>query len=568
MVQLRVAPKDFPTNGRICGMDGNNSPPDHTNAIRIDTNVFRVSSSIDCLPIRPVRPFSFRGYDGHAIFVGASCNYGGLIKIDELMIQRKSGIWPRISLAIVVIVLCTSTKSVCQLKPKALIITGNGNVPEVKEAYPPWIHDFQNETVMDILKDEVVIDISEDFRVLHPDRLLEYDLIINNSLFLTPDQEQLDALYRFVSSGKSYLALHCGILSFLNWENYEAFMGGFFVGGPSTEPESFKVFTTNNEFWGYPYAFRAAAEHPVSYVVDDFVTKDELYYFQPSITDFHVIARAENHPVMWWHPVGKGRVMSLTLGHDEEAKRNAGYQQLLVNGVRWLTGIPLIHAVSPKPLSTRELTYADFIPLQAMTGSSGSDAITFGVVQSNRPDLYSLSCSPDGRIDVQLSGKTGTANFAVVAQHHSGLSSKKMVDIHVVQDGVGNIAHYTGNTATCSSSENQSPMFDIHNILDNDLSTRWSSARAETAWVTIDLQKAYPVAKLTLHWEAAHASEYRIQGSLDGGNWQTIADVAQGDGGIDTVLFNPVDARFIRIEGTKRAAERWGYSLYEVEVYQ
>ena len=256
--------------------------------------------------------------------------------------------------------LFSSTDSVGQKLPKALILTGNGNVPNHKVEYPPWIHEFQNEMVIDILRDEAEVDIVTDLDILTTPRLDEYDLIISNSIFLTPNQAQLDRLYAFVSNGKSYMTIHCGILSLLNWDRYEEFIGGIFIGGPSSVPAEFKVNTENVEFWGYQYSFRDAKQHPISIVTDDFITTDELYHFQPSTRDFNVIARAENLPVMWWHPVGKGKVMSLTLGHDEKAKANPGFQVLLRNGVKWLTGLPLITGAQPKVFSTRKLSYENF----------------------------------------------------------------------------------------------------------------------------------------------------------------------------------------------------------------
>ena len=150
-----------------------------------------------------------------------------------------------------------------QKLPRALLITGNGNVPVLKDGYPPWKHEFHNQIVIQILKDVVAVDTTTDLTLLSLEKLKPYDLIISNSLFLTPEAQQLDAVYQFVSEGKSFLTLHCGILSFLNWEKYEQFIGGIFIGGPSSEPESFKVYTENKEFWGYNYSFREQVEHPV-----------------------------------------------------------------------------------------------------------------------------------------------------------------------------------------------------------------------------------------------------------------------------------------------------------------
>lgn len=450
--------------------------------------------------------------------------------------------------------------------PKTLIITGNGNVPNYKTEYPPWIHEFQNEKVVEILRGITDVDVASDLSILDPARLKQYDLVIGNSIFLTPDEKQLDALFQFVASGKSYMTLHCGLISLLNWDKYEEFIGGIFIGGPSSVPASFKVTTDNIELWGYKYPFRNESVHPVAIVTHDFVTTDELYHFQPSTRDFHVIARAENLPVMWWHPVGKGKVMSLTLGHDEDAKNNPGYQELLKNGVQWLLGAPLIYGEPHRVVSTRNMVYHNFMKLK--TSIDGTGSIRFRVVENKDPDVATVSVSEGGNIKLALTGKPGPVEFTVSAQNNEGLSSRQVFHLTVVPDGSGNVAGYYGNTATASSYENGSPTFSATNILDNDTTTRWSSAPQESASMVIDLLKTYSIKKIVLLWEASYASAYSIQTSTDGNKWTVVKTEQHGDGATDTIDIAATRARFVKVVGTVRADKKWGYSLYEVQVFE
>lgn len=475
----------------------------------------------------------------------------------------------RIAIRVVLsaIVLICALYAAGQRMPRALIITGNGNVPEHKREYPPWIHEFQNDLVAEILRGTVEVEITEDLSVLRPDQLSQYDLVISNSLFLTPSAEQLEALDAFVSEGKAYLTLHCGILSLLNWNDYERFVGGIFIGGPSSVPQSFKVVTDNIEFWGYEYSFRRRAQHPVSRAVDDFVIRDELYYFQPSVREFNVLARAENLPVMWWHPVGKGKVMSLTLGHDEEAKRNPGYQQLLINGVRWLTGIPLIEGSTPRVFSNRQRNYRNFASL-AVQGDIEEEHAVFAIEENPNTDLFKVTISPNGSLSIELTGKPGSGNFKVRAATADGLSSTRSFEVLVVEDGTENIASYLGNKATSSSTENGSGIFGANRILDEDAETRWSSAPSGSAWVEIDLTRRYRVGRVVLDWEASFAREYTVSGSVDGKNWKTLCNVSESDGERDELNFVQETIRFIRINCRERVNSRWGYSLYEVKVYE
>ncbi len=472
------------------------------------------------------------------------------------------------TLALLAFLLIQPMQSHAQKLPRALIITGNGNVPAYKDGYPPWTHEFQNEKVVDILKNTLSVDVTENLNVLNAHKLQQYDLVISNSLFLEPTGEQLNALHAFVAGGKAYMTIHCGILSLLNWNKYQDFIGAIFIGGPSTVPSVFNVSTTNSEFWGYEYKFRKQSEHPVSRAVADFEIRDELYYIEPTSKDLHVIARAENHPVMWWHPVGKGKVMCLTLGHDEAAKNSPGYQALLKAGVQWLTGTPLIIGNSPGVVSTRFKNYDDFLLLESGTDKDGSESVEFRVTKNENPDVLNAEGLRNGSVRVTLSGKTGKAKFTVMANTSNGLSSERSFEFDVVRDGTGNIATYYGNEAVSSSNENSSAVFMAANVLDGDHTTRWSSAPTETAWISIDLKKFYSIRKLVLHWEASFASAYNIEGSTDGKSWTKIKEVPEGDGERDILDVTTSEIRFIRINMARRAPGKWGYSLYEIEVFE
>ncbi|MDR0533128.1 MAG: discoidin domain-containing protein [Verrucomicrobiales bacterium] len=102
--------------------------------------------------------------------------------------------------------------------------------------------------------------------------------------------------------------------------------------------------------------------------------------------------------------------------------------------------------------------------------------------------------------------------------------------------------------------------------VDLDDNTRWASPRADNQWIAIDLQTPTRFSSVGLSWESAYGKEFKIQVSDDGSNWKDVAHVTDGKGGMETVKFDPVTARYVRMLGIKRAIN-YGFSLWDFAVY-
>ena len=121
-----------------------------------------------------------------------------------------------------------------------------------------------------------------------------------------------------------------------------------------------------------------------------------------------------------------------------------------------------------------------------------------------------------------------------------------------------------GRPVTASSvQENYKP----EGAVDNDDSTRWSSAASDPQWIAVDLGSVTPISHVLLDWEAAYATAYSLQVSVDGKTWTDVHQTTNGGGGSEEIKFAPTPARFVRMYGTKRATQ-FGYSLFSFEVYR
>ncbi|WP_348650506.1 discoidin domain-containing protein [Catellatospora sp. KI3] len=104
------------------------------------------------------------------------------------------------------------------------------------------------------------------------------------------------------------------------------------------------------------------------------------------------------------------------------------------------------------------------------------------------------------------------------------------------------------------------------NAVDGSPTSRWASSSSDNQSITVDLGSAKSVSRVLLRWEAAYGLQYRIDVSANNSTWTTVWSTTSGNGGTDNDVFAPVSARYIRMQGVKRATT-YGYSLYELEIY-
>lgn len=104
-------------------------------------------------------------------------------------------------------------------------------------------------------------------------------------------------------------------------------------------------------------------------------------------------------------------------------------------------------------------------------------------------------------------------------------------------------------------------------ITDGNLTTRWASeSGVSPADVTIDLGSKKELTKAVIVWEAAYASQYKIQVSDDGKNFTDAYTTYSCKGGTDTVELEAA-GRYVRINCMQRGHYDWGNSIFEVGLY-
>ena len=104
------------------------------------------------------------------------------------------------------------------------------------------------------------------------------------------------------------------------------------------------------------------------------------------------------------------------------------------------------------------------------------------------------------------------------------------------------------------------------NAIDDDLKSAWKSVPGdEEQWFKVDLGSERVISGIDISWDFAHAKEFTVEVSPDGGKWTQVQEQRFGKGGREAFTFDPVPARYVRVHLIKRGKAD-NYAIDELEI--
>lgn len=184
---------------------------------------------------------------------------------------------------------------------------------------------------------------------------------------------------------------------------------------------------------------------------------------------------------------------------------------------------------------------------------------------SNWNDIHATTTGDGGKDEISL---TGTGRYIRLLMTERGtIFGYSLWEIEVWSaTGVTTPeSELISKDAVVTVSSVEAP-FEKQNIVDGNNGTRWASAPGNNdEWAVIDLGQSHHLTELSLNWEAAYGTAYRIYTSQDGLSWNEVYSTTTGLGGVEKIPLTTT-GRYIKFEGESRATI-YGYSLWEFEVY-
>ena len=194
--------------------------------------------------------------------------------------------------------------------------------------------------------------LTENAAVFDPVLLAGFDVVVwNNATAPALTQSQRAALQDFIESGGGFVGVHAaGDNSHAEWPWYQdEVIRAKFIGHPlvpqfqdgtvTTEMPEHAAMRHLPRTWQHNEEWYSFAESPRGRGVDVLATVDERSYEPGRWLDGTPLAMGPDHPVIWAHDQGRGRVLYSALGHQAKTFDDPRYRELLEQAVIWAGGL-------------------------------------------------------------------------------------------------------------------------------------------------------------------------------------------------------------------------------------
>ncbi len=212
---------------------------------------------------------------------------------------------------------------------RALIVTGG--------------HDFERDAFFAVFSAQEGLQWREAIQPAANDEYTDeraegYDVIVLYDLVQDIGEAQKADLLARVREGKGLVVVHHALGSYEAWPEWWKVVGGHYLMAP--ERVDGKDLPASTYEHGLDMNVQIVdRHHPVTRGLKDFTIRDEAYGGYWVSPDVNVLLRTDcpksTPEIAWAHRVGKGRVVTIQLGHDHFAYENPSYRRLVGNAIRW-----------------------------------------------------------------------------------------------------------------------------------------------------------------------------------------------------------------------------------------
>ena len=206
-------------------------------------------------------------------------------------------------------------------------------------------HDFDKEAFYSFVYSLSGISVTE---VKHPDALSmfepanrgSYDVVLLYDMPAKISEDEKQNFIDCLEKGKGLVVLHHAYCSYQRWDEYETIVGGRYHEKRWTDSEGVERPASSFKH-DVQFSVKVAdSQHPVTNGIADFEIIDETYKNGVVSPDVHVILTTDEitstPSIAWTNQYGKSKVVTILLGHDNNAWSNTNFVKLVEQAVTWV----------------------------------------------------------------------------------------------------------------------------------------------------------------------------------------------------------------------------------------
>ena len=205
-------------------------------------------------------------------------------------------------------------------------------------------HNFNREAFDNLMSSLSGVSVTE---VSHPNALSMFrtenralfDVVLLYDMPKTISENEKNDFIEVLREGKGLVVLHHAYCSYQDWSEYQKIIGGRYHETPWIDLNGVERPASSYKY-NVPMRVRVAdGRHPVTSGISDFDIVDETYANGSVNSDVHVLLTtneiSSTPQLAWTTKYENSNVVTILLGHDNQAWSNPNFVRLLTQAIIW-----------------------------------------------------------------------------------------------------------------------------------------------------------------------------------------------------------------------------------------
>lgn len=176
--------------------------------------------------------------------------------------------------------------------------------------------------------------------MFRPENRSSYDVVLFYDMYGSISEQEKQDFLDCLNEGKGMVVLHHAYVSYPEWPEYQKILGGAWKNQPWTDHKGVS-YPASTYIHDVKFQVKIAnKKHPVTKGVKDFDIIDETYadgYVAPNVHILLTTDEPTSTPsVAWTNQYGKSKVVTILLGHDQQAWNNPSFKKLITQAIFWV----------------------------------------------------------------------------------------------------------------------------------------------------------------------------------------------------------------------------------------